>query len=208
MLCHCDNVSVVVAINGSYCRNNYMVHMVRCLFFLEAKAAHILGVDNRLADAISRNQWQSKSRGVGEPPSKAGALNIRHLERLVKSIVDASLSPSTKKVYLSGQRLYLDYCRRVNCTPIPLSESQLCTFGRPGKINHWEVWFIAIKPVALYYTPFDWSLTMHHDSTNRLASNSTESSHKGENQKKASDCYCLLYIKAQNSYIGQTSSIS
>ena len=41
-----------------------MAHMLRCLFFLEARfqltltAAHIPGVDNRAADAISRNRLE------------------------------------------------------------------------------------------------------------------------------------------------------
>ena len=46
VLCDCDNMSVVAAINGGYCRDLAMVHMFRCLFFL----------DNQLADAMSRNK--------------------------------------------------------------------------------------------------------------------------------------------------------
>ena len=42
-----------------------MAHMFRCLFFLEAKydltlsAVHVPGVENQLADAISRNKLDS-----------------------------------------------------------------------------------------------------------------------------------------------------
>ena len=51
----------MAAIRGGYCRDPTMAHMLRCLFFLEAKfevvltAIHVPGVDNGPADAISRN---------------------------------------------------------------------------------------------------------------------------------------------------------
>ncbi len=60
VLCHCDNMSVVAAIKGSYCKDSAMVHLLRCLFYLEAKfcfkltAEHVAGVENGVADAISR----------------------------------------------------------------------------------------------------------------------------------------------------------
>ena len=62
MCCHCDNQAVVAALNGGYCREKLMAHLLRCLFFLEAKhelsltAVHVRGVDNGAADAISRNK--------------------------------------------------------------------------------------------------------------------------------------------------------
>ena len=64
VLCHSDNQSVVAAIKGGYCRDPAMAHMLRCLFFLEARfqltltAAHVPGVDNGAADAISRNRLE------------------------------------------------------------------------------------------------------------------------------------------------------
>lgn len=56
--CHCDNEAVVQAINGEYCRQPDMAHMLRCLFFIEAKyqvcctAKHLPGAQNRIADAL------------------------------------------------------------------------------------------------------------------------------------------------------------
>ena len=50
--CHSDNQAVVAALNGGYCREKLMAHLLRCLFFLEAKhelsltAVHVRGVDN------------------------------------------------------------------------------------------------------------------------------------------------------------------
>ena len=58
---HCDNAAVVAVIKGGYCKDRYMAHMLRCLFFLEAKfqfscvSVHVPGVLNTIADALSRN---------------------------------------------------------------------------------------------------------------------------------------------------------
>ena len=62
VMCHCDNQGVVAAVRGGYCKDPAMAHMLRCLFFLEAKfgfslsAEHVSGKDNGAADAISRNK--------------------------------------------------------------------------------------------------------------------------------------------------------
>ena len=62
VLCHCDNLAVVSAIRGGYCKDPSMAQMLRCLFFLEAKfdltlsAAHVPGVGNGPADSLSRNK--------------------------------------------------------------------------------------------------------------------------------------------------------
>ena len=31
--CHCDNQAVVAALNGGYCREKLMAHLLQCLFF-------------------------------------------------------------------------------------------------------------------------------------------------------------------------------
>lgn len=62
VLCHCDNQAVVAVMNGGYCKDTAMAHMLRCLFYLEAKyemrltSVHVPGLQNGAADAISRNQ--------------------------------------------------------------------------------------------------------------------------------------------------------
>ena len=59
---HCDNMAVVTVLNSGYCKDPHMAHMLRCLFFLEARfnftvvAEHVPGVKNQLADALSRNK--------------------------------------------------------------------------------------------------------------------------------------------------------
>ncbi len=62
VVCHCDNQAAVSAVKGGYCRDTTMAHLLRCLFYLEAKyeialtAVHVPGVENGAADAISRDR--------------------------------------------------------------------------------------------------------------------------------------------------------
>lgn len=58
---NCDNDAVVAVINSGYSREPFLMHLLRCNFFISAKfdftltAAHIPGRHNTLADAISRD---------------------------------------------------------------------------------------------------------------------------------------------------------
>ena len=58
---HCDNQAVVDVIWGGYCKDKYLAHMLRSMFFLEAHfafaatARHIPGIENTQADALSCN---------------------------------------------------------------------------------------------------------------------------------------------------------
>ena len=54
----------MAALKGGYCKDPTLAHMLRCLFFLEAKfdlslsAVHVPGFENGAADSISRNKLQ------------------------------------------------------------------------------------------------------------------------------------------------------
>ena len=59
--CNCDNAAVVGLINSGSCKEKWLSHLLRCLFFIEARhsftlvASHVPGALNHLADALSRN---------------------------------------------------------------------------------------------------------------------------------------------------------
>ena len=63
--CRSDNQAVVAVINSRSSHDDCMMHMLRVLFFVEArfdfvvKATHIPGIHNKLADDISRNRCSS-----------------------------------------------------------------------------------------------------------------------------------------------------
>ena len=58
---HCDNIGAVAVVNSGYSRVPQIMHLLRCLFFIRARfqidlwAVHVPGVENTLADAISRD---------------------------------------------------------------------------------------------------------------------------------------------------------
>ena len=62
---HIDNTAAVAILNSGYSKEGQIMHLVRCLFFIMAHfqfslvARHIPGSQNKLADAISRNNLQS-----------------------------------------------------------------------------------------------------------------------------------------------------
>lgn len=61
ILIHCDNEAAVQVVNSGYSKDPQMMHLLRCLFFLkaqfhlEARAEHIPGEENTMADALSRD---------------------------------------------------------------------------------------------------------------------------------------------------------
>ncbi len=61
VMVHCDNAATVEVVNAGYSKVPAIMHLLRCLFFIRAQnhirlqAVHIPGVQNTLADAISRN---------------------------------------------------------------------------------------------------------------------------------------------------------
>ena len=58
----------------------------------------------------------------------AEKLDIGRLEGLVKGFIEASIAPSTARVYASGQRRYLTFGKNSKSPPLPLTESHLCLF--------------------------------------------------------------------------------
>ena len=69
----CDNTAAVEAINARVSKDKHMMHILRCLFFIEAyhqfqlTACHITGIQNTMADDLSRNQLGSFSNASANP---------------------------------------------------------------------------------------------------------------------------------------------
>ena len=65
ILCHCDNAAVVAQVNKLHGRDPKAGHMLKCLAYLQAvydcqiRAIHVAGVNNPIADALSRNRAES-----------------------------------------------------------------------------------------------------------------------------------------------------
>ena len=63
--CRCDNQVVMAVLHSRTSKEPGIMHLLRCLIFFEARfsfhiiASHIAGVENSLADDISRNNMSS-----------------------------------------------------------------------------------------------------------------------------------------------------
>ena len=90
VLFHCDNEAVVAALKGDYSRDSDMAHLLRCLFFLEARhelaitAVHVPGVENGAADSDSRNNLKrffSLNLQAACHPTPVSSRLVDHLTR-------------------------------------------------------------------------------------------------------------------------------
>ena len=104
----CDNSAVVAIVNSGSSRNPEAMHLRRCLAFLEARwqchivCAHIKGVNNSVADALSRNQMHSLYPQAHPEPMR---IPIDVLDVLVLSKPDWTS--------LSWSRLWESFSRRL-----------------------------------------------------------------------------------------------
>ena len=60
--CHCDSEAVMAVLKSRTSKHPHLMHLLRCLFFIEAcydlevTCTHIPGIDNELADDLSRDR--------------------------------------------------------------------------------------------------------------------------------------------------------
>eukprot|EP00731_Ephydatia_muelleri_P033087 Em0025g43a len=135
--CHCDNVVAVSAVQFRSCRQQHIMHLLRCLFFVEARfdfqlrCVHIPGYQNDCADDLSRNHLPSffaKVTGahplpspvpptaVPSPTNSAGAACIAgigfplaEVEQSVRRYFQSGLAITTQRTYSSGAQRFLPF---------------------------------------------------------------------------------------------------
>jgi hypothetical protein len=94
VVAHCDNMAVVTVVNSRYCRDPALMQLLRCLSFVEARrqftlsAVHLPGIENKLADDLSRNRLSAFLEG------KPGA-NI-HSTKIPVSLLQWLLDPKAE----------------------------------------------------------------------------------------------------------------
>ena len=104
VLARCDNMAVVAIVNSGSCREREAMHLRRCLAFLEAKGAfhiyaeHIKGVNNGIADALSRNQLTRAKLLFPQADEAPTSIPEAVLEALVDRKQDAA-SPNWTRLW-------------------------------------------------------------------------------------------------------------
>ena len=105
VLCRCDNQAAVQVISSRSCRDPGLMHLLRCLFFLEATyqyeltAVHVAGRDNQLADDLSRNQLSSFHSKVPQADQDPSSIPV-DLPRLLFHELDWT-SPTWTRLWTS-----------------------------------------------------------------------------------------------------------
>ena len=68
--CRCDNMAVVAVVNSGRAKDETLMHLLRCMFFIAAHlnihihAAHLPGIENTAADALSHDNFTAIIQAV------------------------------------------------------------------------------------------------------------------------------------------------
>ena len=148
MTVHCDNQGTVAVVNSGYSRVPPIMHLLRCLFFIRAPfqinlwATHIPGIENTLADAISRDNLPVLYSQVPESVNcrspvplplislLSGGFDLSRLDGTVQQQFSSGLTPATRRNYQSGSNRFMNYCSQFGVSsPYPPSEVTFCSFS-------------------------------------------------------------------------------
>ena len=90
----CDNAAVVAVVNSRYSKDKNLMHLLRCLFFIEAQfqfrlsAAHIPGVHNSLVDDLSRNKLSAFKENMKTANDSPSIIPLPLLQGLLHTKLD------------------------------------------------------------------------------------------------------------------------
>ena len=120
VICHCDNMAVVACLRSRSSKVKGVMHLLRCLIFVEAhfqfiyKPQYINTVANHLADDLSRNHlpsflskvphWQLDSQSSSETtsgpaPRPHNRMDLSSLSANIGFYFQQGLAPSKRKSY-------------------------------------------------------------------------------------------------------------
>ncbi len=120
VLFHCDNMAVVQLWRSGLSKAPLFMHLVRALFFVAATnnfhvtITHIAGVDNSIADSLSR-----RLSGVEVQPSRPRRRCKTHphtspadpaLVSMMSQLVEGAVAPSTRRVNAAGVGRFQAFC--------------------------------------------------------------------------------------------------
>ena len=141
-----DNTAVVEVLRSGTSRDSNLMVLLRHLSLLAARhsfvftARHVPGKSNAIADAISRFEFQrfhqlatyGSPTATPVPPFGLGPAACS-LDQKCQFYLSNGLAPSTRRVYRSAQRQFIDFCTldghvSSNGSLLPTSEQTLLRF--------------------------------------------------------------------------------
>ena len=116
-----DNDAVVHMLNSRTLKIPCLMRLLRHLLLSAARhsfsfsAQHVPGVNNQLADALSRFHWQDFHLLAPDSSSSTApdGLNLASLEQQCFSFMTQGLAPSTRNSYTSAQRKFISFCHQL-----------------------------------------------------------------------------------------------
>lgn len=130
-----DNLAVVQVVNKQSCKDKTLMKLVRRLVVAAMKnnilfkAKHIPGKQNVLADYLSRFKFQEDCPMVGLNANSSAKRADLHLSQSSQQLLQASLSPSAKQLYLRSWTLLHKFCVSNNLPfSFPFSVIIICNF--------------------------------------------------------------------------------
>ena len=118
----CDNTAVVSLINSGSGKTQEAMHLMRCLAFISAKfefftfASHIRGVDNTLADALSRNNRQLFHSLHPQAKKEAAPIPMEWLDLLIVDKPDWTSARGSGDLFLQCLSFLNTYSYSYSCT--------------------------------------------------------------------------------------------
>ena len=109
MECRCDNMAVVSVVNSGRAKDEVLMHLLRCLFFVAAhlhihiRASHVPGVTNVAADALSRNDFPRFLQAVPEADRQSSLIPQALVDLLVRERPDWT-SPHSAQLFSASCR--------------------------------------------------------------------------------------------------------
>jgi len=106
----CDNMAVVATIKSGACREKAAMHLMRCLAFVEATvpltivSEHIRGVENTVADALSRDRLDVARSVMQESAERT--------EQIPESLIELLMTDNRSWSGQEWERLRLFYLTR------------------------------------------------------------------------------------------------
>ena len=94
VIAYCDNMAVVAVMNNRYCRDPALMQLLRCLSFIEARkqftlsAMHLPGIQNTLADDLSRNRLSAFLEGKPDANPSPSIVPVSLLQWLLDPKVE------------------------------------------------------------------------------------------------------------------------
>ncbi|XP_019858872.1 PREDICTED: uncharacterized protein LOC109587091 [Amphimedon queenslandica] len=121
-----DNTAVVAALSSRSACHPILAHLLKCLFFWEAKFDFEHSADHIPGCLRAHLHPTSASSPAHRPQS---SVDLSQLGEVVQRYFEHGLAPSSNRTYSSAKSCCMNFCHSAGLAPYPLSQGTLCLFA-------------------------------------------------------------------------------